>query len=216
VTSILIAVFFSPNLASLDNPVALESYNFPSLFVCFQGKDGFILPVDDAFFKGENAFNIVPGLSDANLISIQAASGSDRYVMQEAGNIELDKPRHDEASFVSATFKKSRALADANDSSLISFESGKDPGFFIRHKNGRLYVEAKDGSDLFNNDATFRVVAPRTMSAKETVRTGNPADWLVIYPNIAFILYIVILGATLSMVIYTIIREKRKSPSRKQ
>ncbi|PJA37640.1 arabinofuranosidase, partial [candidate division WWE3 bacterium CG_4_9_14_3_um_filter_43_9] len=34
------------------------------------------------------------------------------------------------------------------------------PGRYLRHRDGHLWVEAGDGSDLYRKDATWRMVAP--------------------------------------------------------
>ncbi|MEQ9208904.1 MAG: AbfB domain-containing protein, partial [Pseudomonadales bacterium] len=42
-----------------------------------------------------------------------------------------------------------------NDGALVSFESAKYPGHYIRHSNYRLYLQPYDGTELFRKDATF-------------------------------------------------------------
>merc|ERR1711998_40664 len=45
----------------------------------------------------------------------------------------------------------------------VSFESVNFPGFFIRHCNFRILVNERDGSDLFDEDATFEMILPNQM-----------------------------------------------------
>ena len=39
---------------------------------------------------------------------------------------------------------------------MVSFESVNIPGDFIRHQNFELWIVKNDGSNLFQEDATFR------------------------------------------------------------
>merc|ERR1711957_631688 len=41
----------------------------------------------------------------------------------------------------------------------VSFEASDKPGAFLRHRNGVLELDARDGSSLFDSDSSF-VVAP--------------------------------------------------------
>jgi hypothetical protein len=56
-----------------------------------------------------------------------------------------------DSSFVVRT-----GLADA---SCVSFESVNYPGRFLRHQNYRIYLRPRDGSVIFDKDATFCPVA---------------------------------------------------------
>ncbi|GIH15653.1 alpha-L-arabinofuranosidase B [Rugosimonospora africana] len=47
------------------------------------------------------------------------------------------------------------ARAGLADSSCVSFESANASGRYLRHQNFQLYLQASDGSSLFNQDATF-------------------------------------------------------------
>jgi hypothetical protein len=46
------------------------------------------------------------------------------------------------------------------DDARWTFESLNFPGHYIRHKNFELWVERSDGSDLFAQDASFRIFNP--------------------------------------------------------
>jgi hypothetical protein len=43
------------------------------------------------------------------------------------------------------------------DSQLVSFESVNYPGHYLRHQDFRLKLQKSDGSQLFRQDATFKL-----------------------------------------------------------
>ncbi|WP_281290732.1 AbfB domain-containing protein [Streptomyces sedi] len=51
-----------------------------------------------------------------------------------------------------ATFVVRRGLAD---SSCYSLEAANEPGSYLRHSSFRVRLDADDGSELFDRDATF-------------------------------------------------------------
>lgn len=56
-----------------------------------------------------------------------------------------------------STFKVVQALAAPNNLLAVSFESVNFPGYYLRHQNFRIKLNSRDGSDLFDKDATFIV-----------------------------------------------------------
>jgi hypothetical protein len=58
----------------------------------------------------------------------------------------------------SARFRVRKGLGS---SSCFSFESERDPGHFLRHRDFVLRMEARDGGKLFDDDATFCPVPAR-------------------------------------------------------
>ena len=50
----------------------------------------------------------------------------------------------------------SAGLADANG---VSFESVDQPGYYLRHYEGKLIISQDDGSEIFKQDATWRMSA---------------------------------------------------------
>merc|ERR1712159_769222 len=51
-------------------------------------------------------------------------------------------------------------VAGLTDRRKVSFESVNFPGYFLRHKCFRMKLHERDGSELFDNDATFEMVRP--------------------------------------------------------
>ncbi|RCJ40179.1 hypothetical protein A6770_10545 [Nostoc minutum NIES-26] len=75
----------------------------------------------------------------------------ERYIRHRnyLGYIE---PPNDELGKKDATFHLRDGLADSN---CTSFESINFPGYFLRHQDFRLKLAINDGSQLFQEDATF-------------------------------------------------------------
>merc|ERR1712159_449212 len=51
-------------------------------------------------------------------------------------------------------------VAGLTDRRKVSFESVNFPGYFLRHQCFRMKLHERDGSELFDNDATFEMVRP--------------------------------------------------------
>jgi hypothetical protein len=72
-----------------------------------------------------------------------------------------------------------RGLADA---ACYSFESTDWPGYFLRHQGWRLRMQPRDGTALFNGDATFCARAPlngqRAGGAVSLESKNNPGHYL--------------------------------------
>ncbi|NJP99687.1 AbfB domain-containing protein [Streptomyces zingiberis] len=101
------------------------------------------------------AFNVLPGLSDDSCYSFKNDEG--RYVRVDADSQVVLSALGDSQSFRrQATFcDRPGATADS-----VSFESQFLPDVFLRHRNFALKAETTDGSKLFRNDSSFRLVAP--------------------------------------------------------
>ncbi|ANS75302.1 hypothetical protein AWM70_12365 [Paenibacillus yonginensis] len=65
-------------------------------------------------------------------------------------------------------WKMVKGLADA---SAISIESASKPGYFLRHKDGKVWLEANDNTTQFKNDATWHL------------RTGLANSWAVSFES---------------------------------
>lgn len=60
----------------------------------------------------------------------------------------------------------------ANESS-VSIESVTKPGFYLRHRDGKVWLEANDNSTLFKNDATWQLRAGLTGSWAASFESYN-------------------------------------------
>jgi len=59
-------------------------------------------------------------------------------------------------------------------SSAVSIESASKSGYYLRHRNGKLWLEASDNSVLFKNDATWHL------------RTGLASSWAASFESYNF------------------------------
>ena len=71
------------------------------------------------------------------------------HCLEETDNEGLFK---DDASFI----KREDRFFDGEDT--ISFESTNFPNFFVRHCNYRLQINEYEDSELYHNDASFKIV----------------------------------------------------------
>ncbi len=55
------------------------------------------------------------------------------------------------------TFRIVQGLAAPFNLRAVSFESVNNPGHYLRHQSFRIKLHRRDGSDLFDRDATFAV-----------------------------------------------------------
>lgn len=87
-------------------------------------------------------------------LNVTTAGFTDRYLRHQSGVgvTSALSATSDDLSRRDASFWVRPGLASA---SCMSFESRNFPGSFLRHANSRVRLDARDGSDLFNRDATF-------------------------------------------------------------
>lgn len=60
-----------------------------------------------------------------------------------------------------ATFKVAPTMIDIGwplPSNLVTFESANYPGYYLRHQDWRIKLQPNDNSNLFEYDATFKIV----------------------------------------------------------
>lgn len=143
---------------------SLQSVNYPNHFVRHRFFSGSLTQVSSDLDRMDATFRIVPGLATpsgagtAQYVSFEAWNYPGFFLVDENGGLVLRRrPTCDRDFDRLATFKQVAGLADT---SAYSFESSLRAGRYIRHRNFGLFVEAGQG-DLFKNDASFRLTAPR-------------------------------------------------------
>ncbi|GAA2478665.1 hypothetical protein Ahu01nite_019780 [Winogradskya humida] len=57
-----------------------------------------------------------------------------------------------------STFTVRAGLAD---SACVSFESTNYPGYYLRHRNGEIWLDRRQGTSLYTADATFCATSGR-------------------------------------------------------
>jgi hypothetical protein len=163
-------------------------------------------------------FNIIPGLADEAFLSIQAATDMNYCLRSQDRMIRL----HENSGWMlykeNATFKPDYGLADTTDKCLVSFRMWKYPELWIRHKDGKLYIEESDGSELFKKNATF-ILRPPNWDGKNRLskkRTGeNSFSSSRIASFAAFLFYIALIVIALSIVVINL-RKENKIPGLRQ
>jgi len=114
-----------------------------------------------------------------------------------------------------ATFRKVPGLIKPSDPTLVSFESINYPNHFIRHKNFILYIDPSDGSDLFKQDATFKIVPPNWDGKNPVSKLPKKKKPMMDPKQTANLIMLIVLGtiAIVLSIVMTRIRETRKKSS---
>ncbi|WP_268879052.1 AbfB domain-containing protein [Piscinibacter terrae] len=93
---------------------------------------------------------IAPAFTPANVrFAASAFSGSYIRHMDSRGRIDPNV-----SPLADSQWRMVPGLADPLG---VSFESVNFPGQYVRHRNGEVWKDANDGTDLFKADATWRV-----------------------------------------------------------
>jgi len=163
---------------------SLRSYNYPDRFVRHQYYTGKLTQISSSLDELDSTFRIVPGLADDTIgntyqyISFESWNFPGWYLVDEGGVLVLRKrPTCDDDFDQRATFKQVPGLIDG---SAQSFESYIRVNYFIRHRNFQLNVESGN-TELFKNDATFRLTAPNYDPYPEfrSIKLANSNDYLM-------------------------------------
>ena len=157
---------------------SIESYNYPGMFVRHAFGKGEIskIEIGDSLDAKDATFVLVTGLADVTCVafgtfnpdtpgflSAVAAQDNRQMILDNPTltweNPEDHKPWKIWSAPEYATFRIVPGLANP---SAVSFELRCKPGNYIRHRDGHLWVEPSTiNPTTFNQDATFRIVAPR-------------------------------------------------------
>ncbi|MFC4601831.1 AbfB domain-containing protein [Cohnella hongkongensis] len=122
--------------------------------------------------NGSNRNSVVYGsldIGDGSLIKRLKSHSPSNYFVRHyefAARIDPDPI----ATINDSRFRIVPGLAN---SSGVSFESVNFPGYYLRHYNYALRLERKDGTSLFNQDATFNRVAGLADSSKSSFQSYN-------------------------------------------
>ncbi len=151
----------------------LQSVNYPERYLA-ENADGTaveLLPVspdsDDAL-KQQATFTQVPGLADSNMISLQTNSGA--YIVATPDGVTLQAMPNTDELRRAATFNMVAGLARTG----VSFESLAYPGYHLRHFSFILQLDASDGTDLYNQDASYNGVVDFVAIDVEPTPTAAP------------------------------------------
>ena len=148
-----------------DN-ISLESKNYPGYYIRHRNAELWLDPFQDTSQYREDAtWHVISPWSRSGVVlnvnalqSIQVTTPglTDHSMIRSngLGYTAVINSGSDLGSRQSATFQIVQGLAD---NSCYSFESLTNPGEYLRHSNFRIHSDPSDGSNGFNQDATFCV-----------------------------------------------------------
>lgn len=141
--------------SSYEGQHSIASLNFPDNCIRHRNGEGWISKIESETDKNDATFNIVPGLADKSAWSFESVNFPGMYLRHRNARIQLETiDAEDAGGKLDATFKIVAGLADT---SAQSFESVNFTNHFIKHSNARLSIARNDNTDMFKNDATFRI-----------------------------------------------------------
>ncbi|MFE7277324.1 glycoside hydrolase family 43 protein [Streptomyces sp. NPDC057623] len=141
----------------LDTTRSFQSVNIPDRYLRHRDFLGYTDPVaatSTALTKQDATFTVVRGLADPNCYSLRTASGL--YVRHSAFRIRVDANDGTATFAKDATFNAHPGTAAGS----VALESYNFPGYYLRHRNGELWVDRSTATDLFRADRSFQPVAP--------------------------------------------------------
>jgi hypothetical protein len=139
--------------------VALQSLNYPNLFVRHQNFFVNLTTVSSNLDREDSAFVVRAGLAGRGF-SFESVNYPGHFLRHQGFRLKLARLESHPLFSNDATFNPRPGLADSRG---LSLESVNYPGYFIRHANSEL-VLIKGNGNLFRMDATFIPVsrAPST------------------------------------------------------
>jgi hypothetical protein len=130
--------------------VALQSLNYPNLFVRHQNFFANLTAVSSNLDREDSAFVVRAGLAGRGF-SFESVNYPGHFLRHQGFRLKLARFESHPLFRNDATFNSRPGLADSRG---LSLESVNYPGYFIRHANSEL-VLIKDNGNLFRMDATF-------------------------------------------------------------
>ncbi|WP_257447797.1 AbfB domain-containing protein [Archangium lipolyticum] len=153
-----------PALDGSSSSVSLESRNKPGFYLRHRNGEVWVDALENTTgFRQDATWGISPPTwwSEANVpmgayqsLQVTTPNYTNRYVrhIDSLGFTEVVDGGSNATLKQDATFKLVPGLAE---SSCYSFESRNYPGQYLRHSNSRIRKDARDGSAIFDQDATF-------------------------------------------------------------
>jgi hypothetical protein len=139
----------------LNTTRSFQSVNIPDRYMRHRNFLGYTDPVDASSTiqtKQDATFTVVPGLADANCYSFRTASGL--YLRHSAFRVRVAANDGTATFAKDATFNAHPGTA----ASSVALESYNFPGYYVRHRNGELWVDRYTATDLFRADRSFQPV----------------------------------------------------------
>ena len=145
--------------AAPGNPVvSLQSANYRDRYVRHRNYQGYLEPVGSDLDRKDSSFRRVAGLADRTQVSFEATNFPGWFLAADGDKAMLrQRPSGNQGFDRDATFVIRGGLADA---AGMSLESLAQSGKYLRHYQFGLFIQAPDGTKIFQQDATFFQVAP--------------------------------------------------------
>jgi hypothetical protein len=105
-------------------------------------------------------------------IGLEIAGYSGYRLVHYGSDVEIDRVDADSSADDRAG-TRFRVRKGLGSSSCLSFESADEPGHYLRHRDFELRLDDRDGSDLFDQDATF---CPRSSRGGVELHAANYPD----------------------------------------
>lgn len=150
-----------------DKIISLSSFNYPDHFIRHSNFEGYLTQISSDLDKQDATFIVRRDLrtlwSDKfDTISLESINYLGHFLVVQDGLINLVKI--DNNSDFSLRDMASFEVSKEND--FISLGTAKelwnqDGESYIRHESFRLKFQAKDGSDLFEQDRKFKIEEPQ-------------------------------------------------------
>ncbi|WJK40955.1 family 43 glycosylhydrolase [Solwaraspora sp. WMMA2056] len=100
-------------------------------------------------------------------VRLAAHDQPDRYLRHWEYRVRL------EANVANLADSQFRVVPGLANSAGVSLESTNFPGYYLRHRNHQIWVEANDGSNLFRQDATFMARSGLADAGKLSLESVN-------------------------------------------
>jgi hypothetical protein len=144
--------------AEAPRPCSLQSLNSPKSYIRSRDGLGYTTEINSELDRKDASWYVCRGLAGGDTVSFRSVNNPKQYLRHHGGRLKLHDFVDADLFKQDASFKRINGLGKGG---WVSFESVNYPGYFLRHhKDGELWVEKNDGSELFAKDATFRIVEP--------------------------------------------------------
>jgi RNA polymerase sigma factor (sigma-70 family) len=135
-------------------PISLEAADGPGTYVTTVDDLGMLAPIrstSDSAVRRQATFAVVAGLADAGCFSFRASNG--RYLRHSSWRLRSDLEQPTPLFRGDATF----CIGDGATPGTVTLESSNYPGWFVHHRENRLWVDQSDGSAGFRTETSFRL-----------------------------------------------------------
>jgi hypothetical protein len=180
-----------PEEAYLGKLVRLQSLNYPEYFLAESqgGSLAYILQGDE-----NSEWKLVMGLNGKG-ISFESPAKPGFYLRHQGYRLKVHSKDESELFKNDASFEIRRAISGDRGKDFVSFESTNYPGFFIRHKNYEGWIDPKISQELYENDASFKMISVEEKKSLVgqvvSMQSLNYPDYyLTVSENHAYIMHI--------------------------